>query len=57
MSLPLTDRPNEELERDLVNGNFSPRKQVIAEEVLRRRYLAKGWTGWLRLMWLRIFGN
>lgn len=56
MAIPLSERPDEELERDLIDGKLGPRKRVIAEAVLRRRYIAKGWVGRLRLMWLRFFG-
>ena len=37
----MDDRSNQELKSALAEGELSPRKQAIAKEVLRRRYLAK----------------
>ena len=52
MNTPLIERPEEELEAAI--GEVDGRKQVIAAETLRRRYLAKGWSEWIAR--LRIFG-
>ena len=52
MSTPLIERVEEELETAIVREDG--RKQVIAAETLRRRYLAKGWSDWIAR--LRIFG-
>lgn len=51
MSTPLIERPEEDLETAI--GEVEGRKQVIAAETLRRRYLAKGWSDWIAR--LRIF--
>lgn len=52
MSTPLIERPEKDLEAAI--GEVEGRKQVIATETLRRRYLAKGWSDWIAR--LRIFG-
>ena len=59
MSTPLIERPEEDLEATIVEDEG--RKQIIAAETLRRRYVAKGWSDWiarlkifaLRRGWLR----
>ena len=53
MSTPLIDRPEEELETEIVKDEVEGRKRGIAEEALRRRYVAKGWSDWIAR--LRIF--
>ena len=53
MSTPLIDRPEEELETAIVKDEVEGRKRVIAEEALRRRYVAKGWGD--RIARLRLF--
>ena len=53
MSTPLIDRPEEELETAIVKDEVRGRKRVIAEEELRRRYVAQGWSDWIAR--LRIF--
>ena len=45
LSTPLNERPKEDLEAAV--AGVEGRKQAIAVEALRRRYLAKGWSDWL----------
>jgi hypothetical protein len=44
----IDDRSNEELAKGLATGDFTPRKEAFAKEVLRRRH-DRGWTVELRL--------
>jgi hypothetical protein len=52
----LDDRSDDELESGLLNEEFNPRKKATAEEILRRRYEAKGAWGWLGNLWPRVLG-
>ena len=51
----MDDRSNQELKSALAEGELSPRKQAIAKEVLRRRYLAKDGGRLWTYVWLPLF--